>query len=299
MFLSMTGYGSASREFEWGTVTFELNSVNHRYQDFNAKLPRELAVLESRLVVAMRSLITRGKVKLTADIAWNPGARTPSIDEDGLMLLVRRVQEIAAKNNLEFQPDLTKFLTLPGVCEAKDLSGIDDNNSDSDAGLEIWLELLSQAANSLNAMKKLEGDKLYEVIHKDLTEFERINKFLADRWAEARDAALESLKTRIETVTEHFALELDEARVAQEVSLMADKWDVSEEIARLDAHITHFHETMDGSEPAGRRLDFLIQEMNREINTMGSKVADADFRWGIVEAKSCLERIREQVQNVE
>ena len=297
MFLSMTGYGSASREFEWGTVTFELNSVNHRYQDFVAKLPRELAVLESRLVVAMRSLITRGKVRLTADIAWNPGARTPSIDEEGLVSLVRNLQAIAVKNNLEVQLDLTKFLNLPGICEAKNLVEADDAG---DVQVQdVWTELLIQAAKSLKDMKKLEGDKLYAVILKDLIEFERINKFLADRWAVSRDDALESLRTRIETVTEHFALELDEARVAQEVSLMADRWDVSEEIARLNSHIERFHQTMDGDEPAGRRLDFLIQEMNREINTMGSKVADAEFRWGIVEAKSCLERIREQVQNVE
>lgn len=103
---------------------------------------------------------------------------------------------------------------------------------------------------------------------------------------------------------EHYELEIDEARIAQEVSLMADKWDVSEELARLAAHIERFRQTMEGGEAggkelAGRRLDFLIQEMNREVNTMGSKVGDADFRWGVVEAKSCLERIREQIQNVE
>ena len=92
---------------------------------------------------------------------------------------------------------------------------------------------------------------------------------------------------------------MDEARVAQEVSLLSDRWDVSEELARLAAHVERFQETMDGRDLAGRRLDFLIQEMNREVNTMGSKVADAEFRWGVVEAKSCLERIREQIQNVE
>lgn len=296
MFLSMTGFGRASHEFEWGTVTFELNSVNHRYQDFTAKLPRELAVLESRLITAMRSLLNRGKVRLSADIAWNPGARTPSIDEDGLLSFINQVQEIARKNNLPEPDDITKFLTLPGICEAKNLVEAETEIADS---ADVWTELLNQAAKSLNEMKKAEGEKLFAVVNDDLNKFDEINNFLEERWKVASGEALEALRTRIETVMEHFALEIDEARVAQEISLMSDKWDVSEEIARLKAHIERFRETMSSDEPAGRRLDFLVQEMNREINTMGSKVADSDFRWGVVEAKSCLERIREQIQNVE
>jgi uncharacterized protein (TIGR00255 family) len=98
---------------------------------------------------------------------------------------------------------------------------------------------------------------------------------------------------------ERFDLEIDQNRIAQEVSLMADKWDVSEELKRLSAHISKFKEITSGKDSEGRKLDFLIQEMNREVNTMGSKVGDAEFRWMIVDAKSCLERIREQIQNVE
>lgn len=294
MFLSMTGFGRASREFEWGTVTFELNSVNHRYQDFSARLPRELASLESRLVAAMRSLVNRGKVRLSADIAWNPGARIPAIDEDGLLLFVKQVQKIAQENNFAAPNDLTPFLNLPGICESKNLA---EAEIEIDEG--VWTGLLSLAIESLDEMKKAEGEKLFLEVKKDLDEFEKINFLLAEIWRTSRDDAIESLRTRIETVMEHFALEIDEARIAQEISLIADKWDVSEEITRLKAHIERFRETMNDVEPVGRRLDFLIQEMNREINTMGSKVADSDFRWEIVKAKSCLERIREQVQNVE
>jgi uncharacterized protein (TIGR00255 family) len=98
---------------------------------------------------------------------------------------------------------------------------------------------------------------------------------------------------------EHFGLEIDQNRIAQEISLLADKWDVSEELTRLSAHAAKFREIASGKESEGRKLDFLVQEMNREVNTMGSKVGDAEFRWTVVEAKSCLERIREQIQNVE
>jgi uncharacterized protein (TIGR00255 family) len=148
-------------------------------------------------------------------------------------------------------------------------------------------------------MKKSEGAKLQKIVESDLQEFEGLVRALSRRWNEASSESLESLKTRIEKVMERFDLEIDQNRIAQEISLMADKWDVSEELARLSAHISKFKEVTSGKDSEGRKLDFLIQEMNREINTMGSKVGDAEFRWMVVDAKSCLERIREQVQNVE
>lgn len=292
MFLSMTGFGRSSREFPWGTVTFELTSVNHRYQDFSARLPRELSSLESRMITSLRAAVNRGKVKLSAEIAWNPGARTPTLDEEGLMSLFRKVRDLSRAEGLD-TPQLASFLSLPGICETADLV------NEAEGGDAVWDELLASAVSSLMEMKKAEGAKLRGVIEADLVLFEGIITKLSERWKTASGEALEALRTRIEKVMGHFALEIDEARVAQEVSLMADKWDVSEELARLSAHIERFRQTMDGQELAGRRLDFLIQEMNREVNTMGSKVCDADFRWGVVEAKSCLERIREQIQNVE
>ena len=101
MFLSMTGFGSKSHEFSWGTVSFEITSVNHKYQEFSARLPRELSSLENRIITLMRSLIGRGKVKLTADISWNPGARIPVLDEEGLMNIYNQVRKITKRNNLE------------------------------------------------------------------------------------------------------------------------------------------------------------------------------------------------------
>jgi uncharacterized protein (TIGR00255 family) len=148
-------------------------------------------------------------------------------------------------------------------------------------------------------MKKSEGAKLADAVGADLRDFERLFHALSERWDSASSEALEALRARVEKVMERFALEIDQNRVAQEVSLLADKWDVSEELARLSAHIAKFREIASGKESEGRKLDFLIQEMNREVNTMGSKVGDAEFRWMVVEAKSCLERIREQMQNVE
>ncbi|MBR0278658.1 MAG: YicC family protein [Synergistaceae bacterium] len=294
MFISMTGYGSKSYSFTWGTVKFEVNSVNHKYQDFTVRLPRELMSLENRVLNILRTNIARGKVKLSAEITWNPGAKVPVIDNDSIRVLIGQVRTLAKRNGLEAPDDITSFLMLPGVLDAND-------NAAEEAALEnpgIWDKLTLEAIDALNDMKKTEGGKLHEKVAADLSILEGIVETLKERWKIARDDAIEGLRIRIENVMEHYDLEFDEARIAQEVALLSDRWDVSEEVARLEAHTGRFRQIMD-EDSCGKKLDFLIQEMNREINTMGSKVNDSEFRWGIVEAKSCIERMREQIQNIE
>ena len=295
MFLSMTGFGSKTQEFSWGTVSFEVSSVNHKYQDFTARLPRELLSLENRMIMLMRSLIGRGKVKLTAEIAWNPGARIPALDDEGLMNLFNQVRRIAKRNNLEIPNDITSLLSVPGVLDGS-------SNVAEEAAREkpeIWDQILLSAVDAMMEMKRSEGSKLKTKVEADLKILQDILESLNERWKTANSEALEGLRIRMSSVMEHYDLDIDEARIAQEVALMSDKWDVSEELARLEAHIDKFRQTMDIKEPCGKKLDFLIQEMNREVNTMGSKVNDADFRWGVVEAKTCIERMREQIQNIE
>ena len=294
MFISMTGYGSKSYSFTWGTVKFEVNSVNHKYQDFTVRLPRELMSLENRVLNILRTNIARGKVKLSAEITWNPGAKVPVIDNDSIRVLIGQVRTLAKRNGLEAPDDITSFLMLPGVLDAND-------NAAEEAALEnpeIWDKITLEAIDALNETKRIEGGKLREKVAADLSILEGIVETLKERWKIARDDAIEGLRIRIENVMEHYDLEFDEARIAQEVALLSDRWDVSEEVARLEAHTGRFRQIMD-EDSCGKKLDFLIQEMNREINTMGSKVNDSEFRWGIVEAKSCIERMREQIQNIE
>ena len=294
MFISMTGYGSKSYSFTWGTVKFEVNSVNHKYQDFTVRLPRELMSLENRVLNILRTNIARGKVKLSAEITWNPGAKVPVIDNDSVRVLIGQVRTLAKRNGLEAPDDIASFLMLPGVLDAND-------NAAEEAALEnteIWDKITLEAIDALNETKRIEGGKLREKVAADLSILEGIVETLKERWKIARDDAIEGLRIRIENVMEHYDLEFDEARIAQEVALLSDRWDVSEEVARLEAHTGRFRQIMD-EDSCGKKLDFLIQEMNREINTMGSKVNDSEFRWGIVEAKSCIERMREQIQNIE
>lgn len=294
MFVSMTGFGSSTHEFSWGTVKFEITSVNHKFQDFSVRLPRELSSLETRILSILRNSITRGKVKLSAEITWNQGAKIPVLDNDSLRTFINQVRSIAKRNNLEVSGDITNFLMIPGVLDTT-------GNLAEEAALvtpEIWDNLTLSAVDSLMEMKKSEGSKLHKKVEDDLTILEGIEDTLKERWKTAHSEAVENLRNRIETVMEHYDLEIDEARIAQEVALISDRWDVSEETARLEAHTDKFRQTMN-EEPCGKKLDFLIQEMNREINTMGSKVNDADFRWAVVEAKTCIERMREQIQNIE
>ena len=295
MFLSMTGFGSSSQEFSWGTVLVEITSVNHKYQDFSARLPKELSSLENRIINLLRGSITRGKVRLSAEITWNPGARIPILDEEGLMNLLNQVRKIAKRNHIEATNDITNLLLIPGVSDGT-------NNLAEQAAherLELWDDLITRAVNSLTDMKKSEGQKLKAKVEADLNVLVKLTEALKERWSVASTEALESLRTRIENVMEHYNLEIDANRVAQEVALMADKWDVSEEIVRLEAHCEKFRQVMESRDATGKRMDFLIQEMNREANTMGSKINDAQFRWLVVEAKTCIERMREQIQNIE
>ncbi|MBQ3585930.1 MAG: YicC family protein, partial [Synergistaceae bacterium] len=273
MFISMTGYGSKSYSFTWGTVKFEVNSVNHKYQDFTVRLPRELMSLENRVLNILRTNIARGKVKLSAEITWNPGAKVPVIDNDSVRVLIGQVRTLAKRNGLEAPDDITSFLMLPGVLDAND-------NVAEEAALEnpeIWDKITLEAIDALNETKRIEGGKLREKVAADLSILEGIVETLKERWKIARDDAIEGLRIRIENVMEHYDLEFDEARIAQEVALLSDRWDVSEEVARLEAHTGRFRQIMD-EDSCGKKLDFLIQEMNREINTMGSKVNDSEFR---------------------
>lgn len=292
MFLSMTGFGRASRVFSWGTVTFEISAVNHRYQEIALRLPKELNALETELLVFLRAALRRGKVRLNAEISWAPEHRTATVDGEALASYIAQLDVIAKRLGTPLKFELTDFLSLPGVCDAP--RGGEGCVFDSS-----WKALAEAAADALMEMKAFEGAKLQESVLRDLEALRRLLRALSDRWDVVAPAALDALKARIEKLAERFGLEVDQARIAQEVALLADKWDVSEELARLESHLRKFADIASGPESEGRKLDFLIQEMNREVNTLGSKVNDAEFRWQVVEAKSCLERMREQIQNIE
>ena len=211
------------------------------------------------------------------------------------MNFYHQLRKIAKSNGLETSNDIMDFVNIRGIL------GNGDNPAEDAAreNPEIWDAIINEAINSLQDMKKCEGKVLEAKINADLSSLDKISRILKERWEIANKDALETLRSKITRIMEYYKLEIDEPRIAQEIALLSDKWDVSEELTRLDAHIAKFRQIMKESESSGKKLDFLIQEMNREVNTMGSKVADAGFRWQVVEAKTCIEKIREQIQNVE
>ena len=161
------------------------------------------------------------------------------------------------------------------------------------------MQVVEEAIGSLLEMRKKEGEHLLEDININLASFEKIVENIDSYWERGREEALTAVKQRLEKVIADHENDIEEGRLAQEIAILSDKWDISEEISRSRSHLIKFRSVLQMERSEGRKLDFLLQEMNREINTMGSKISDADVRWMVVEGKTFLERIREQVQNVE
>ncbi|PIE55429.1 MAG: YicC family protein [Dethiosulfovibrio peptidovorans] len=293
MLTSMTGFSRVSKDQDWGTLTIELSSVNSRYLEIFVKTGRELSSEEPLIQRAIRKRLSRGKVQVRVDLAWTSEARMGCINTETLRGYVRQVQD-AAVPGVQEPIAIDGFLSLPGVVESP-LSGATLQERVS----PVVMPLLDRGLDELIAMRETEGEALMSHISGLLDNYSVVLRQIGDKWRDGADAAFEGLRDRVQAAAERYACSLDEGRLAQELTVIADKWDISEEISRTESHLRQFVNLLNGGGSRGRKLDFLLQEMNREINTMGSKVADAYVRWLVVEGKTILERIREQVQNVE
>ena len=290
----MTGFTRETRAFEWGTLTVELSSVNHRYQEISPRLPREMASLEPLITGRLRQCVGRGKIRCSVELHWAPQFRTATLDATVLSNYHTQLVELTGRLGAGDAPSLASLLALPGVFESPSvLAGIEDELNTARG------TLLEQARANLQAMRNTEGAHLLHAIGEYLDAFESLIDSLEKAWGGKRDQAVADMRSRIANLLEGMSMEVDQNRVAQEVVILSDKWDIAEEFVRSRSHLRQFSAVLNGKSSEGRKLDFLLQEMNREINTMGSKIADAELRWMVVEAKSLLEKIREQVQNVE
>ncbi|SRR6056297_56345 len=294
MLKSMTAFSRVSRDFQWGTLSFELSTVNHRYQEISIRLPRELSSYEAEFNGKLRKAVKRGKIRAKAEMNLGTSMKAVPIDNDVLENYFSQLEEIRKDLRTIEDIRIENLLQLPGVLQSSSLPG-----TFMDTIAEDLENIAEEAIDSLLAMRLQEGKDLQNDILHNLEEYERIENTIETSWETARDSALQNLKQRIQEISEGSGNSIDESRIAQEIAIMADKWDISEEISRTRSHIEKLREVVDSDEAVGRKLDFLLQEMNREINTMASKVSDAEIRWLVVEGKTFLERIREQVQNVE
>jgi uncharacterized protein (TIGR00255 family) len=291
----MTGYGHAAFDAEGVPFEIEVRTVNHRHLDVRARLPRGLAGFESELRAQVAERLVRGKVD--ASVRALPGAtpaETVELDLAAAERYLRAARELRGRG-VGGELDLGALLGLPGVARVveRDLA--------SETVRQALLSALGAALDSVDEMRGAEGAALDRDLRGRLAAIEALVADIESRAGDVQRIVRERLRRRSEQLRDDVG-GLDEARLHQEIVWAADRLDVTEEAVRLRSHVAQFRSLLEGAgqgRPAGRRLDFLLQEMAREANTIGSKSADAPIAHRVVDLKAELERIREQVQNVE
>lgn len=295
MIHSMTGFGSARFEVEAWRFELEMRAVNHRHFDVRIRLPRLLASLEQAVRERLQGRFARGKVDLSI-VTPEGAAPPPRIEVD----LEAARQYLVAARTLESEGvapglDTARLLALPGVSRF-----VEPPLSEGPLGERV-LAAVDDAASALLAMRAAEGAALARDMQARLARALELAAGIEERSGLVADAVRERLRKRARQLEADTGL-LDEARLHQEIALAADRMDITEEIVRLRSHVDQFRELLEtggAGKPVGRQLDFLLQELSREANTIGSKGGDAPIAHLVVELKTELERLREQVQNVE
>lgn len=295
MFMSMTGFNRGQAQTSWGVLSLEISSINHRYQEIYVKLPRELAGWEHWFHQRLRKYFRRGKLQVRVEVLFAPSLKTERINRDILEAYYAELAEAGRSLGQSREPVLENLLTLPGVLEQPKFCGDDEEGLLGDA----FARLIDDTAAGWLKMRACEGEHLREEIFSHLSKLEKLTSEIEEMWLDAKESAFQTTRGRIVETLKGLGEKLDEGRYLQEIVILSDKWDISEELARLKSHIAKFRMAGEEKEPSGRKLDFIVQEMNREVNTLDSKIASADIRWLAVEAKAALERIREQIQNLE
>lgn len=295
MIFSMTGFGRATREV--GGVGFEVEarSVNHRHLDLRLRLPRLIADRESALKQRVSGKLARGKVEIVVNLAPSASTSKLVIDEAIADQYVAAARSLTARHELGGALDVAALLALPGVTR------VVENELEADVLAAAVEDALDAALAALVAMRGVEGEALRIELEGRLGTVRRLADAFEARAGEVVAAARQRLQKRAEQIRRDVGLS-DDARLHQEIVIAADRLDITEELVRLRSHVAQFLDTLDGGgaeNPVGRRLDFLLQELGREANTIGSKCADAALAQDVVALKTELERIREQVQNIE
>jgi uncharacterized protein (TIGR00255 family) len=294
MISSMTGYGEASREADGMVFSVEIRSVNNRYYKSHLRLPDLAAFLEGELDKMLRDQLARGTVGYSLHMKNLSGPAMFDIDEGTIQAYLRRLEGIGKSSAIPCQVDLAGLLSLPGVVQP-----IEPQEEWVQRMRNTVMELTAEAMAELKRRRQEEGRTLAEDL---LENCGLIRKYL-DEIRQRKDAVIgeyhEKLQKRANELLSGGPLRLDEELLAREVAVFADRCDISEELTRLESHIVQFEAQCRGEGSAGRRMDFISQEMLREANTIGSKASDATIGHAVIEIKCAIERIKEQVQNVE
>ncbi len=292
MICSMTGYGTASGESGKLAVTVELKSVNNRFLDASVRLPRLYSFAEEPLKNLVQQRLERGKVDVFVNIdASRDDSVVIRLNEPVLKAYQAAFAEMKEQYRINDDAGIAAYSRLP------DLFIVEKKQVDAEAFTADLLRVAGEALDVICSMRAKEGQRLAGDIGSKLNELEEMRQFVSRRSPESVREYRERLLNKMREVLE--SSDIDESRILTEAALFADKVAVDEELVRLDSHIRQFSDLLASGGAVGRKLDFLIQEMNREVNTIGSKCTDLDITKTVLEMKSCIEKIREQAQNIE
>ena len=289
---SMTGYGRAKEELNGRTITVELRAVNHRYLDCTVKAPRQYVFLDDAVKKAAAARIARGKVEVFVSVETQEGGD-----------VAVTVNHTLAKRYLDALHDLSETyglrddVTVAVLAKMPDVLGSERIEQDADELTRDVLAVFSAACDGFDQMRLREGDKLAEDVRGRCASIERMVGEVETRSPERVREYREKLLARMQEVLADSSI--DETRILTEAAIYADKTAVDEETVRLRSHLQQMDGMLRETQPVGRKLDFLVQEMNREANTIGSKANDVDMARIVVDIKSEIEKIREQIQNIE
>jgi len=288
MLHSMTGFARESVETALGTLTWEIRAVNHRYLDVQFKLPEDLRPKEQDFRQQASATLGRGKVECGLYFRRAVDQQTEmQIDTDLVELLGHRISELSAKLGATAAINPVEILRWPGVMKQPEI--------ETEPLFGEATTLLDTALRAINVMRRSEGRRIEEMLESRCVEIEGIAKAVRKRMPEVLAASRVKQRERIEKLD----VEADPARLEVELALIAQKIDVDEELDRLQSHLVEIRNAIAGEKAVGRRLDFLMQELNREANTLGSKSADTETTKAAVDLKVLIEQMREQIQNVE
>ena len=290
---SMTGYGKSNLTKEKREYQVEIKTVNHRYLDISIKMPKILSYLEEQIKKEISSKIKRGKVDVFITFENNSEeGKNIKINKELAKVYINELRQLADEENL------TKEIPVMEIAKLPDILSIKIDQEDEKIKQEM-LEAVSNATESLNQMKKIEGDKIGQDLNRRIDKIESKIEEISKKSTGLIEEYVVKLEKRIQEILK--TEEIDKSRIAQEVVIYADKCSIEEEITRMKSHIYQFRTLIssDTAETIGKKLDFIIQEMNRETNTIGSKSNSLDITNGVIDIKTELEDIREQIQNIE
>lgn len=293
MIRSMTGFGEAQLQEAGQAYLLEIRGVNHRYFKASIHVPDEFAFLEPEIEQALRQRISRGSLIVRMDVRDQSGAAASDLNLAAIRRYLEQFAEVFV-GDARYRIDLATLATLPGVCQPQKIG---EHEREAAAGRVG--RLINDAVEKLLAMRTVEGKALAADLRKQCDVVrENVDKIRGRAGTVIREYR-DRLAARIQELIADSNIRLAEETLAREVSVYAERSDISEEIARLESHLKQFAAAIDAAEVVGRKLDFIAQEMLREANTMGSKSGDSEISYATIEIKQAIDRIKEQVQNVE